>query len=581
MSANILESFFVALGFEVDTDKIDEFKKKTEELRESAITLGSIFTGAAAGIGLLVEGVASAMGDISSFAELNEVSSRSVAALGRIAAENDGSLEGMKSTIQSLNRTIGEAALGVGRGAMTFEKLGLSAKGADGHVKKVDEILGDVADKMQKMSRQEQIAMAEKLGIDPQFVKVLEKGSANLAKLREEAELMNPFSEKDYELADQVDKQFMKAKATVGTFAKMLGVSLLPTVNEVLKGYLEWFKASRKATSEETIRGLKLMAGAVGTVWDWMMRLIHGLKNVYDWLVQFKAATYLAGAALAAFVSIKAYEFATRFGAALFTLTQRMLAFNASAMVIPAIIGAIILAVGLLIDDYVNWKEGNDSLIGGLVKQFPWLLEMIQGIERGVGALVDFWLEQWNTLKEPVGDLVGSLWQLTSVLFEALWPVVKTIFKGWAYIMAAVIPVVATLVSWIAVGLVNAIATAIGWIDSATQKVTGFIEMVMGAINKVGQLLGLTGDNKVNVSSSSSGGTTSQPVNPLSSSGGVLGMAGNNYNQNSSVTQTTQITGTTIQISSTDPAKSGESVRSELERMHRQTVRNGQSAVAL
>ena len=71
MAANIIESFFVSLGFEVNTEKIDEFKKKAEELRESATTLGSIFTGAAAGIGLLVQGVASSMGDLASFAELN------------------------------------------------------------------------------------------------------------------------------------------------------------------------------------------------------------------------------------------------------------------------------------------------------------------------------------------------------------------------------------------------------------------------------------------------------------------------------------------------------------------------------
>lgn len=386
MAANIIESFFVSLGFEVNTEKIDEFKKKAEELRESATTLGSIFTGAAAGIGLLVQGVASSMGDLASFAELNEVSARSVAALGKIATENDGSLEGMKSTIQSLNKSIGEAALGVGRGAMTFEKLGLAAKGADGKVKTVDDILGEVADKMEGLSRQEQIAMAEKLGIDPQFVKVLEKGSANLAKLREEAELLNPFTEEDYQLADQVDKLFIKAKGTLGTFTKMLGVSLLPTVKEVLQNYLEWFKASRKATSDVFIRALKLMAGAVGTVWDWVVRLVSGLKSAYEWLTKFKAVTYLAAAAVAVFVSVKTYDFVLQLGGAIRMLTMRMAAFNATALIIPAIIGAIILALGLLIDDYVNWKEGNDSVIGGLVEQFPWLLNMIQGIEKAVGV---------------------------------------------------------------------------------------------------------------------------------------------------------------------------------------------------
>lgn len=610
MAANIIESFFVSLGFEVNTEKIEEFKKKTEELRESATTIGSLFTGAAAGIGLLVQGVAASMGDIASFAELNDVSARSVAALGKIAAENDGSLEGMKSTIQSLNKTIGEAAIGVGRGAMTFEKLGLQAKRADGSVKTVDDLLAEVADKMQGLSRQEQIAMAEKLGIDPQFVKVLEKGSANLAKLREEAELLNPFTEQDYQLADQVDKLFLKAKATLGTFTKMLGVSLLPTVKEVLQNYLEWFKASRKATSDVVIRGLQLISGLIGSIWDWVVRLVSGLKSAYDWLTQFKAAIYAAAAAVAVFIAYQIGTFFNNLWASIKLATAALRTFIATGAVAAAplvLIGALAAAVALLIDSYVNWKEGNESFIGDMIKQFPWLLGVIQGLEEAVGALVDFWLTQFNTLKGPLSDLGASIWKLVSTLAELLWPVVKMIFTGWAYIMAAVIPIVASLIGWIAEALVGAIVAVIEagtWLanaftavfngikagidfvvevfETAKQKVMGFIDMVMGAIGKVGQLLGLTDDaSKVKVAVSSGGGAQASANNSLNAAGGVIGSAGSNTSNTSTVTQTTQITGTTIQINSPDPAKAGEAVEKKLEQMNRQATRNGQTAVAL
>jgi phage-related protein len=607
--SNVIESFFVSLGFEVNTEKIEEFKKKAEELRESVLKVGAVATGAAVGIGLLVEKVASSMGELYSFAELNEVSARSVAALGKIAVENDSSLEGMKSTIQSVNKAIGEAALGIGRGAMTFEKLGLSAKRADGSVKNVDDILGEVADKMEGLSRQEQIALANKLGIDPQFVKVLEKGSANLAKLREEAELMNPFTENDYRLADEVDKLFIKAKGTLGVFTKMIGVSLLPTVKEVLKNYLEWFKASRKATSSVFVTALQLITGAVGTLWDWVVRLVTGLKSAYDWLTQFKAVTYIAAAALAVFVSVKTYDFVLQLGSAIRLLTLRMATFNATALIIPAIIGAIILAIGLLIDDYVNWKEGNDSVIGGLIEQFPWLLGVIETIEKGVGKLVDFWMQQWAILKGPLSDLGMALWNLVSVLVENLWPVVQMIFTGWAYILAAVIPIVASLIGWIAEKLVAAIAAVIeagAWLanaflavfngiktginfvvdlfDTARQKVVGFIDMVMGAIGKVGQLLGLTDDaSKVKIAVNAANGSSAQSSanNSLNASGGVIGAAGSNTSNSNQTNNTTTISGTTITVNSPDPAKAGEAVKNELDRLNKQAVRNGQTAVAL
>lgn len=622
-ASNIIESFFVALGFEVDPKGLDEMKKKTEELRDSALKLGAIFTGAAAGIGLLVQGVASSLGDLYSFSELNNMSARSVAALGKIATENDGSLEGMKSTIQSINKVIGEASLGIGRGAMTFEKLGLAAKGADGKVKSVDELLGDVADKMQGLSRQEQIAMAEKLGIDPQFVKVLERGSANLAKLREEAEMMNPFTEKDYELADQVDKLFIKAKGTLGVFTKMLGVALLPTVKEVLQNYMEWFKASRKATSDTVIRGLKFVAGALGTVWDWVVRLVSGTKSLIDWFRQFEIVTYLAAGALAVFISVKTYDFLLQIGAAMKMLILRMATFNATALLVPAIIGAVALALGALIDDYVNWKEGNESIIGDLVQEFPMLLDIITAVEEAVGAVGAFWLQQWKTLGPPLTELGRALWKLGSIVVQTLWPVVKMVFTGWAYIMAAIIPIVASIVGWLAERLVAGIRlviqtftvivgtvtkvydavvsvfTSIGAVIQTAKKwVEDFVASIEQGITKLGELAERAnvfnrGVNAVVEAATGEKGQTlggliydtlnsepnSTPATPLDARRGVLGTA-NNTNSSSTVTQSTQITAP-ITINSPDPSKAGESVRQELEKMNRQTVRNGQSAVAL
>lgn len=401
--SNVIESFFVSLGFEVNTEKIEEFKKKADELRESVLKVGAIATGAAVGIGLLVEKVAGSMGELYSFAELNEVSARSVAALGKIAVENDSSLEGMKSTIQSVNRVIGEAALGVGRGAMTFEKLGMSAKRADGSVKNVDDILGEVADKMAGMSRQEQIALANKLGIDPQFVKVLEKGAENLAKLREEAELMNPFTENDYKLADEVDKLFIKAKGTLGVFTKMVGVALLPQVKMALKTYMEWFKESRKVSSSSIATGLKVIASAIGTLWDWVMRVVDGLKVAFQWFTQFKALTWAAGAAIAALIAYQAGVFFTNLGAAIFTAARALMTFNASAALPVILIGGIVVAIALLVDELVNFYEGNESIIGQLNEEYP-------------GAIYG----AWGLLALLGGGFVALKWKAISSMLETM-----------------------------------------------------------------------------------------------------------------------------------------------------------------
>lgn len=608
MAANIIESFFVSLGFEINTEKLDEFEQKLAAARGTVLAVGAVAATAAAGIGLFVSKVAEGIDELGDFADVEQVSVEALQEIGYAAQLSGSSLEAVKASVSGVNKTVGEAALGIGRGAQTFEKLGMSAKNADGSIKSFDQVLEEVAGKMEGLSRQEQIALAEKLGIDRSLIPLLAKGRDELEALRKEAQAFGVATEEDAQKAGELMDSLDRTRFMLGALGKYIAVGFMPQVTAVLDGFRSWVVAHQDIIKSGIGNALKVVTAIIGTMWDWTVRLADGFVSLVKWLFSFKAVAYAAAAAVGALISAGAFQFFVGLVSIIGKATGKMAAFNFTALLIPAIIGAIILALGLLIDDYVNWKEGNESVIGDLIEQFPWLLDIIQTIEQAVGSLIDFWLAQWDTLKGPLGDLGGALWRLVSVLADLLWPVVKMIFTGWGHIMAAVIPIVASLVGWIAEALVGAIATVIeagawlanvftvvftgiqegisfvvGLFDAAREKVVGFIDMVAGAIGKVGQLLGLTDDaSKVKVAVSGGGGAAQASANnSLNATGGVIGTAGSNTTNSSTVTQTTQITGTTIQINSPDPAKAGEAVRQELERMNKQAVRNGQTAVAL
>ena len=126
--------------------------------------------------------------ELGDFAELEQVSVEALQEIGYAAQLNGSSLEALKASVSGVNKTVGEAALGIGRGAQTFEKLGMAAKNADGSVKSFDQVLEEVAGKMEGLSRQEQIALAEKLGIDRSLIPLLAKGRGELEALRKEAQ---------------------------------------------------------------------------------------------------------------------------------------------------------------------------------------------------------------------------------------------------------------------------------------------------------------------------------------------------------------------------------------------------------
>lgn len=619
MAANVIDSFLIALGFQTDTSGAEDYKKSLESVEKTLATVAGVATAAAGLIGWAVHKVAQSMGEIWDFAELNELSARSVQALIKVGEENDVTMEGMKSTIQGLNKVIGEAALGVGRGAMTFEKLGLSAKKADGSVKNVDDMLGEVADKMQGMSRQEQLALGMKLGIDPQFVKTLAQGSENLAKLREEAEAFNPFKEEDYELADKVDKLFIKASKSVGVFAKQVAVSLFPVIKQMLEGYLSWFKEFRKGGSEMFSKAMKAIVAVLQTLWEWVVRVVTVIKDIIHWFTKFEIVTWAAYAALLAFVSIKTYNFVQSLISGLIGLTRTMLGFNAAALIWPAIIGAIILAVALLIDEFVNFKEGNESFLGDMVKEYPQLLGVINSISDGVSTVIDWLSQLFEQIKEPLMGLGGALINL----FMALWPVVKFVFTVIGAVIMAVYPIVlwlatqiVNLIAWaieLAVSIVTGLVNAFTWVVNAiagilnflvgiftgaweaikagfsavfdwmAEKFDAIVGKVKDAVSWVGNLIGLSDTAAVKVAAANAGNAGSVGYSPSSATpaSGALGVAAGPSMNSSSVTKSTTVNVPQIVVNSPDPAKAGQSVREELERMNRQTTRNGQSAVLL
>lgn len=730
----ILDSFFVALGFEVDTSKVEQFNQQAKALRTTILEVGAVAIGAAAGIGLLSIGVAQSLGELQKFAELNDISARSVAAFGKIATENDSSLDAVKDTIQGLNRVAGEAALGIGRGAMTFEKLGMNAKDVNGKVKTFDVLLGEISDKMVGLSQMERLAMAAKLGIDPTMVNLLKKGSTNLAELREEAEGFIPFTEQQYKLANEVDKLYNKAKGSIGIFTKIIGASLLPLAKQVLQTYMAWFKESRKATSGAVTTGLQILIGVLGTMWDWTMRIVSAVKGMYDMLSKIPGITYIVIAAFAVLAALKTYEVFNNLIGALRAVRYGMMAFGATISPVAVLVGGLILAIGLLIDDFINFREGNDSLIGSLAEKFPIVLQVVNALSDGIEAFFEFWKEGFNQLSGPLSELGAAIFDLVKVIVSSLWPVVKGIaivflavlsvvvpiiakvvkliaedlvfaVKGWVMILTGLVEIVtgifsfitgivekfisfwiaawsvvfsglkkafdgavsivesiigvvagffatvgsmaqASIAVWMAVfsmigeivtgifdGLVSVVSSLFlgfetgldavlggvqsafgfitGLIDSAKANILGFVDMIVGAVSKVTQFFGLTnGKSTVTAAQAPASPATTAPATmaalsqipglapastpngsvpvpfsaspqsaALAPSGGVLG-AGSNV-RTSTVSNSTTISGTQITVQSPDPARAGESVVDALDRMNRQNIRNGQSAVAI
>lgn len=614
--AGVIDSFLIALGFQADTKGAEDYKASLESVERTLATLTGVAAAAAAGIGWVVHKAAESMGALNDFANMNDVSAAAVDTLGKAAVAFDSSLDAVKSSIQGLNSIIGEASLGVGRGAMIFQKLGLSAKDANGNVKNTTQMLEEVSGKIQNMSRPEQLAYLAKLRIDPSLIQLLKDGPEAFRQIKEDFGGAAIFSDEDYEMADKVDKLFNKASASVGIFAKQLAVSLFPVVKQALEAYMTWFKESRKANGETIAKALQLVVAVLQTVVEYVLRFAGAIKQVIVWLKQFELVTWAAAAALTAFVSIQAYKFTQTMIQGIIALTRTMLAFNATALLIPAIIGALIIAAAVLFDEFINFREGNESFIGDLVQEYPQLLNVINKISDGVAAVVDWVMSLFNTLKPAFSDLGSALINL----FSALWPVIQFFFTAIGALLSVLLPIaldiftkiigvvawavekMVSMIAWITEAfakVINGFASGIDWVIGKIQAV---IDLVKGAIGFVSKLIGGTSDSAAGVNSAvasdkvkraAAQNTQNSGLDPVfagdymykpagQQTGGLGAAAGAPaVGNNSTVTNSTTVNVPAINVTSPDPNKAGQNVKDELNKSNRQATRNGQSAVAL
>jgi hypothetical protein len=586
MSWNLLDSFLVSLGFHVEHEGIEEFEHHTGLLRSAALRLGTVLTAAAAGVGIFVREISEGMNKVYEFAELNQLSTKSLEAMRYAGIEYGIQQDSMAESLQELNRKLGEAASGIGRGAMLFKRLGLSARDSSGHVRSLWEMLGILSDKMHGSSRAENIALAERIQMDPKIVLLLEQGRAKVEQIRKESEKLIPISDEQYEQAHKLSVLWDRAHWLLGMISKQIAVQIMPIVVQALNWFQKWFQELRNDTASKFNQVLHVMSLILSTVWTWLMRIANATIAVTKYLTSFRLVLYAIDAALVALVAYKVGAWFLELSSAIKAATSAMVAFDFAtleASIWPIAIGAIIVALGLLIDDLWVFAHDGNSVFGDLVKKFPILGEIIGALKTAFSSVGDAFRSAWNIMKDPLHELWNSIMDLVHVIGPILGPIIKKVLSMdlVAIIFAIVtgIRVFALEIRLLAWGLQN-IARVLAFIVHIATE--GF-HKVASIIDKVKSISGF---NSVVKLVSSGVSAVSSPSSTVASAKWMAERAfygASAYRRESPQNNVQPVNNhwtVPVQVITSDPERAGESVHKYLESRQREVTRNGQSAVA-
>lgn len=416
----IIDSLLVSLGFKVEAEGLEGFAKTAEQVKHGAEVMFLAIEGVAAGIEHMVHSAVQRLGGIQAFSEQMGIGAREVDALGRVARENDSSLESMEGALRSMTMMAGQAAQGIGRGAMIFKRFGINVRDGNGHVKTTEQLLGDVADRLQKLpSLAQKQALGARLGFDPALIKLLSQGRDHFNELREAADKANPFREEDYEAGLATEKAFKKAGAAVELLKNRLAIGLLPTVNRLLARFTAWVKDSNNVAKIQ--RAIDLVVRAAEALWTQLDRIVIvlGVMKAHAYGTMFIAW----GASIMKVVAgLKSGAAASALLASGFTAVKGVLT------------GGLLALFALAAEDLWTYYQGGTSVTGWMMDRFPAGVDVMAGaLEVLGGAFLALTLGSG-----PVGlfaATIGAVIRAGFLIHDAWNPMMQWFGEKWDWLL--------------------------------------------------------------------------------------------------------------------------------------------------
>lgn len=199
--------------------------------------LGAISIGA--GFKSIVSEFVTIGNELKMFADSTGIAVEDVSRLG-LALENfGGNTSDAQATLQGLQDSI-RSAVDWGTGTLmdVMARYGLSLYNSNGQIKDATELYYSLADKMQYLSKAQQIDLARSLGIDEASIKLLQQGQAGIDELMSSLNQDAIISEEDAKTA----RELQLTINDIITSFKSLGRSITRIVLPILQKLSDFFK---------------------------------------------------------------------------------------------------------------------------------------------------------------------------------------------------------------------------------------------------------------------------------------------------------------------------------------------------
>jgi hypothetical protein len=236
------------------------------------------------------------------------------------------------------------------------------------------DILPELADSFEGLTKQESAGLGRKLGLDQGTIMLLQRGRREVEEQIRQQKELGTVTKEAAEIAGKFNDEYDNTAKVFRSIFTAVGSTILPVFTSILTGIRT--VGGFLAKHSDFIVGLMIALGAAIT--------IYALPPLVS----------MAVAVVTAF---------------------------APFLLMGAIIAGVAVAFALLYDDVMNFIEGNDSLIGQILTEFPIIGDIING-------LIDTVKELWGAVSWVFNSILSIL-QISVAGWGILW---DTVSEGFA-----------------------------------------------------------------------------------------------------------------------------------------------------
>lgn len=390
MNAETIKDFLVSLGFSVDDAGAKKFGSVLAGTTANVIKMGLAVEGAALSVVAFTAKIASGLDNLYWASQRTGATVHGIQSIGYAVSQVGGSADAARGSLESLARFIRNNP-----GAEGFlNRLGVQTRDASGNMRDMAAIFTGVGQKLSSMPYYRANQYAQMLGIDENTLMAMRRGVGQFSAQYSEMVKAIGFN------ADQAalsSNRFMTSLKSLGEMAGMardkigsnLADGLAGQIDNLRKKIIENFPKI-EVTITKVIKGILWLGEIVGRV---AFRIVDGVGDIIEWWGKLDAETKTLIEVIGGLV-----------------VAMRIL--NSTFWMSPiGLITGLIVALGLLWEDYKTWKEGGNSLIDWEKWQpaidkakdaITWLRDHLLELKDGVGG--------WQNALEILGTFIAGVW---------------------------------------------------------------------------------------------------------------------------------------------------------------------------